>query len=333
MSERHLTFTTLVAVGAAGVWLVLAGDAGAQTRAKPGTASRATGPHTPWGDPDLQGVWTNSTTTPLERPDKFADKATLTDEERATLDADDVRNADRPPAKGQTGAYNDFWFDKGKRSTQTSLVIDPPTGKLPAMTPDGRKLQTAIAQVRQNPPAVPEDLSLFERCITRSLPGAMLPGFYNHNYQILQSPGYVAILVEMIHDVRIIPTDGRPHAGPAIQRWLGDSRGRWEGNTLVVETTNVRPAREIRASRTVFGGSEKLKVIERFTRVGADRMDYQFTVTDPDSFTGPWTASTPMSKIDAPIYEYACHEGNHSIENMLRGARQHEQEAEEAAKR
>jgi hypothetical protein len=186
--------------------------------------------------------------------------------------------------------------------------------------------------VRPGPPASPEDLSLFERCITRSLPGAMLPGFYNHNYQIVQTPGYVVILVEMIHDARIIPM-GKPQAGPKVQRWLGNSRGRWEGNTLVVETTNVRPAQQLRPGRAVFGGGEKFNVIERFTRVDADTIDYQFTVSDPDLLTRPWTVSTPMSRIDSPIFEYACHEGNHSMENMLRGARQAEREAGEAAKR
>ena len=325
MSCRHLASTAMLAVGAAGMWLALAPDAAAQT---PARAAR-----TPWGDPDLQGVWTNTTTTPLERPDKFANKDTLTDEERISLDAEAVRNADRPPAKGQTGAYNDFWFDRGKRSSRTSLIVDPPDGKLPALTPENKELQAAISKVRLNPPASPEDLSLYERCITRSLPGAMLPGFYNHNYQIVQAPGYVMILVEMIHDVRIIPTDGRPHVGPKIHGWLGDPRGRWEGNTLVVETTNITPGRELRPSRTVMGGGEKLKVVERFTRVDADTIDYQFTVTDPDMFTKPWTASTPMTRLDSPIFEYACHEGNHSIENMLRGARTAEREAGESVKR
>jgi hypothetical protein len=324
----------MLAVGAAGIWLALAPDAAAQTPARAATGAPAqTTPRTPWGDPDLQGVWTNTTTTPLERPDKFANRDTLTDEERASLDADAVRNADRAPAKGQTGAYNDFWFDRGKRSNRTALIVDPPDGKLPALTPENREIQAAISKVRQNPPTSPEDLSLFERCITRSLPGAMLPGFYNHNYQIVQTPGYVMILVEMIHDVRIIPTDGRPHVGPKIHRWLGDSRGRWEGNTLVVETTNITPGRELRPSRTVMGGGEKLKVVERFTRVNADEIDYQFTVSDPDMYTKPWTASAPMTRLDSPIFEYACHEGNHSIENMLRGARTAEREAGESVKR
>jgi hypothetical protein len=333
MNLRHLASRALAVAGAAAICLAPGVDARAQTRGKAGAASQTNAPRTSWGDPDLQGVWTNATTTPLERPDRFADRTTLTDEERASLDAQDASNADRAPTKGQTGTYNDFWFDRGKRTNQTSLVVDPPNGKLPGLTPQGRMLQDAIGQVRQAPPSAPEDLSLFERCITRSLPGAMLPGFYNHNYHILQAPGYVAILVEMIHDVRIIPTDGRPHLGSGISQWLGDSRGRWDGKTLVVETTNVRPAQELRPSRTVYGGSEKLKIVERFTRVDADTLDYKFTVSDPNLFTSAWTASTPMAKVDVPIFEYACHEGNHSIENMLRGARQAEREAAEASRR
>jgi hypothetical protein len=334
MFYRHLASCGTAAVVAAAVFLA-SGPAAAQGPARETARTRASAAkqlRTAWGDPDLQGVWTNTTTTPFERPDAFAGKQVLTEEERLDLDEQAVRNADRPPKAGDTGAYNDFWFERGKRSSRTSLVVDPPDGKLPPLTPQAKQLQTEISAVRRAPPGSWHDVSLFERCITRSLPGAMMPGFYNHNYQILQSPGYVVIAVEMIHDVRVIPTDGRPHLGAAINQWLGDSRGRWEGNTLVVETTNLRPARELRPSRTVYGGTEQLKVVERFTRVDADTIDYQFTVTDPAMFTKPWTASTPMSKADIPIYEYACHEGNYAIGNMLRGARQAEQ-AGQGAKR
>src|SRR5262249_38815776 len=328
MGFRYLASSTTVAIVAAAICLGF--DAAAGERPAPGggrtRASAATQFRTPWGDPDLQGAWTNTTTTPLERPDAFAGKTVLTDEERRDLDERAVRNADRAPKAGDTGAYNDFWLDRGKQSGQTSLIVDPPDGKLPPLTPLGARLHKEIAAVRRAPPASWHDVSVFERCITRSLPGAMMPGFYNHNYRILQTPGYVVLLVEMIHDVRVIPTDGRPHLGPAIQQWLGNSRGRWEGNTLVVETTNVIPARERRPSHAVYGGSEQLKLVERFTRVDTDTIDYQFTVTDPVMFTKPWTVSAPMTKIDIPIYEYACHEGNYSILNMLRGARQQELE-------
>ena len=160
----------------------------------------------------------------------------------------------------------------------------------------------------------------------------MLPGFYNHNYQIVQTPGYVMLFIEMIHDVRIIPTmkaggSARPHLSPNLQQWLGDSRGRWEGHTLVVETKNIYPGRELRPSRTVMGGAEKLTLVERFTPVDASTIDYQYTVTDPEMFTKPWTVSSPMSRADLQIFEYACHEGNHAIGNTLRGARLEEQEA------
>jgi hypothetical protein len=330
MRFRHLASSATVAAVAAAIFLMVDPVAGqsptretARTRASAGTQ-----PRTPWGDPDLQGVWTNTTTTPFERPDAHGGKDVLSDEERVDLDTQAARNADRAPKSGDPGTYNDFWFDRGKRTNRTSLIIDPPDGRLPPLTPQNKQFQTELSAVRRGAPSSYEDVSLFERCITRSLPGAMIPGFYNHNYQIFQSPGYVVIAVEMIHDVRVIPTDGRPHLGPAIRTWLGDSRGRWEGNTLVVETTNVKPGRELRPSRTVVGGTEQLKVVERFTRVDADTIDYQFTVTDPAMYTRPWTASTPMAKVDIPLYEYACHEGNYAIGNMLRGARQAEAAAQ-----
>jgi hypothetical protein len=329
MTRRRPTGpTTIVALVTALLagWVAVA----AQAPARPAGARPAkwTAPLTPWGEPDLQGTWTNSTSTPLERPDALAGKQTLTDEERATLDAQAARNADSAPRKGDPGTYNDFWFDRGTRNERTSLIIDPADGRLPPLTLRGRQLQDEIGRIRRGSPSGPEDLSLFERCVTRSLPGAMLPGFYNHNYQIVQTPGYVMLMLEMIHDVRIIPTDGRPHRRPGLNAWMGDSRGRWEGQTLVVETRNITPAREHRPSRTVFGGSEQMTIVERFTRVGADTIDYQFTVTDPEMFTRGWTAQTPMTRADdTQIFEYACHEGNHAIGNMLRGARLEEKEA------
>jgi hypothetical protein len=332
MTYRHLTSLAILAVVASA--LMALEPVAAQVPAQAAGARGAwTAPRTPWGDPDLQGVWTNSTTTPLERPDALAGKTTLTDEERAELDAQASRSADRAPTTGSPGTYNDFWFDRGKRTNRTSLIVDPPDGKLPALTPKGKKQQEEISEVRQRSPTAPEDLSPFERCLTRSMPGAMIPGFYNHNYQIVQTPGYVMILVEMIHDARIIRMGGRAPAGPAVRKWLGDSRGRWEGNTLVVETTNVAPVYELRPSRTVIGGTDKLTMVERFTRVDAGTIDYQFTVTDPEMWTKPWTASTPMTRIDSPVFEYACHEGNHAIVNMLKGARLADQEAGGAAKR
>ena len=284
---------------------------------------------TPWGHPDLQGTWSNATTTPLERPAQFAGKERLTDEERQQIDVKAQQGAlqsDRTPRKGDTGAYNSFWLDNGSALNQTSLIVDPPDGRLPPLTADAKRREEELEKARRLPAGSWVDLNLFERCITRGMPGAMMPGFYNHNYQILQTPTYVAILVEM-SAYRIIPLDGRPHVSGTIRQWSGDSRGRWEGDTLVVETTNlIDGVHERRRSNTVFGGSGQMTLVERFTRVDKETLDYRFTVTDPATFTRPWTASIPMRTLDSPIFEYACHEGNHALPNILRGARMQEQE-------
>ena len=300
--RTHTCLTLAVAA------LLAAGTAWAQPAAVAGGGWQA--PRTPWGDPDLQGVWTNTTTTPLERPDELAGREALTAEERAELDELAVRNADQPPRKRDTGAYNSFWLEKGLRSEQTSLIVDPPDGKLPAFTPAARQRVVDLAAARKLPSASWADLNVFDRCIARGMPGAMMPGFYNHNYHVLQSPGYVVIALEMLHDVRVIPLDGRPHLTPHMRQWLGVSRGRWEGDTLVVETTNVADkVNEYRRSHTVFG------------RAGPDRIDYTFTVDDPTTFVTPWTGRAPLRTTEGPLYEYACHEGNYAMEHILRGAR------------
>jgi hypothetical protein len=302
----------------------------AQTRpAAPGGWAH---PRTAWGDPDLGGFWTNTTTTPLQRPTDLADKAVLTPEEHAKRSAEVAarQNADQAPRKGDPGTYNDFWFERGSLNNRTSLVIDPSNGRVPPLTPEAQK-RAADARSSRGPADSPEDRSAFERCITRSLPGAMLPGFYNHNYQILQTRGYVVINVEMIHDARIIPLDGRPHVGSSIRNWMGDSRGHWEGNTLVVETTNFNDkVRE--QSLIAFSSGQNLRFVERFTRTSEDTIDYQFTVTDPTMYTSPWTASVPMVRFDGPIFEYACHEGNYGLGGILRGARLDDKLAAEGKK-
>ena len=279
---------------------------------------------TAWGAPSLEGIWTNTTTTPLERPDSFGDRQVLTDEEQAVLNEQDTENhsADRPPRKRDTGSYNSFWLEEGRRSKQSALIVEPRDGKLPAFTSAAQQRVEALARARQQPTASWGDLNVFDRCIARGMPGAMMPGFYNHNYHILQSPGYVVIALEMLHDVRIIPVDGRPHLRPEIDQWLGDPRGWWEGDTLVVETTNVaNRVNEFRRSHTVFGASKHLRLIERFRRATPDRIDYTFTVDDPTTFVTKWTASAPLTRIDGPMFEYACHEGNYAMEHILRGAR------------
>ncbi|MCY4598775.1 MAG: hypothetical protein OXF27_02505 [Acidobacteria bacterium] len=285
---------------------------------------------TPWGDPDLQGFWTNTTTTPLERPDDVDAGDELSDEERAARDAaGDVAREARgiESGTGETGSYNNFWVERGVRMARTSLIIDPPDGKLPLTAAEGAR-RADRESYRDREAAGPEDRNLYERCITRGMPGSMMPGFYNHNYQILQAPGYVVIYVEMVHDARIIPLDGRPHPDARIGQWMGDSRGRFEGDTLVVETTNFAPITG--RALTVFGGNPTTTLVERFTRTGESSIDYEFTVTDPVEYSRPWTASIPMTTLEGGIYEYACHEGNYGLENILLGARALEQAANQS---
>jgi hypothetical protein len=261
---------------------------------------------TSWGDPDLQGIWSNATTTPLERPNDLEGKTELSDAEHEERQqkVQATRSTDNAPTAGDPGTYNEIWWERGKLLKATSIIIDPPDGRLPAFTEAGQKRFAAIQASRQTSAADSWlDRSAYDRCITRGVPGAMLPGFYNHNYQIVQAPGLVAIVVEMIHDARIIPLDGRPHLPSNIRQWLGDSRGHFEGNTLVVETTNVNDKVFERSASTGFGGN--VKMVERFTRTGGDAIDYQFTIDDPTTFTKPWTVSAPMMKIQGPIYEYA----------------------------
>jgi len=272
------------------------------------TGQSGEGARMPWGDPDIQGTWTNSTTTPMERPDDLSEREFLTEEEWAVRNPGSGISAFELSSSMPTGAYNDFWLEKGELSLRTSLIVDPPNGKYPPLMPEAVERRGELrTSFRQSGFDSWTDLSTYDRCLTRGMPGAMSPGFYNHNYQILQTPEHVAIVVEMIHDARIIPLDGRAHVPARVGQWLGDSRGRWEGDTLIVETTNL-PA------------SERV-VEERFTRVDADTIDYQITVHDPEEWTAPWTALMPMSPTGGPLFEYACHEGNHSVPNMLAGSR------------
>jgi hypothetical protein len=281
---------------------------------------------TPWGDPDLQGVWNNAATasskviTPLERPGE--------------------RELERQATREAAPPSFSYFFEGGKALQRKWLIVDPADGILP-YTPEGRKQADAFAaQTYGNggtarcPPGTActdsyEDRNVYDRCITRGLPGSMMPGFYNHNYHILQTPGYVAVVVEMIHDVRIIPVDGRPHLNQRIRQWLGNSRGHWEGNTLVVETTNFTDKVTDRGL-TLFGTGKDARLVERFTRLDADTIDYQFTVDDTSVFTGPWTAAIPMTRVDGPLFEYACHEGNYGLLNILSSARNQEKAAQEA---
>jgi hypothetical protein len=301
------------------------GGSGEAARAPASATKTWTPPRTPDGQPDLEGIWTNSTLTPLERPAEFAGKPFLTEAEAAAFEKRLATQNNRDRRDGGADvdvgrAYNDFWFERGSKvvpSRRSSLIVDPPDGQVPPLTPEAQKKAAARAAYRRLHPADgPEDLNLPTRCLLWPTAGPpMLPGGYNNNYQIIQAPGYVMIVVEMIHDARIIPLDGRPHLPKNVRHWMGDSRGHWEGNTLVVETTNF-------TDKTNFRGSgENLRLIERFTRTGPDQIMYEFTVQDETSFTRPWTAQLPMTKIKGPVYEYACHEGNYGLTGILSGAR------------
>ncbi len=283
------------------------------------------------GHPDLQGVWTTSTLTPLERPAEFGDKAFMTAAEAAEYEK---RMAEFEKhelgSKGRDGElvpYNDFWTERNNKivgSRRTSLIVDPPDGKIPRLTQEAKTAMEARAKyLKEHPLDGPEDLDLSMRCITRGLP--QIPAAYNNNHQIVQAPGYVAILSERIHDARVIPLDGRPHLPPSIRTYMGDPRGHWEGDTLVVDTTNF-------TEKYSFRGSDKnLHLIERFTRADADTINYEFTIDDPTAFTKPWTAQLPLQAIDSLVYEYACHEGNYGMTGALKGARVEEKKAAEAA--
>ena len=280
------------------------------------------------GHPDFQGIWSNATITPFERPDELAGKEFLTEQEAADYEKRFARenNRDRRSSDSNAdlkGAYNELWFDRGTRvvpTRRTSLVVDPPDGKVPPLTRAAQAAIEAREKIASLPPKGPEDLSPLVRCLVWQTAGPpMIPTAYNNNYQIIQGPGYFAILTEMIHDVRIIPLDGRPHMPANIRQWLGDARGRWEGNTLVVDTTNF-------TDKTNFSGSdENLHVIERFTRTDENTILYEFTVDDPTAFTRVWKGEVPLTKAPGPIYEYACHEGNYAMEDILKGARHQEQ--------
>jgi hypothetical protein len=283
---------------------------------------------TPWGDPDLQGTWSNQTLTPLERPAEFAGKPRLTEAEAAEYEARLLKltNADnRQPGtvRDVNTAYNDVWWDRGDKivaDRRTSLIVDPADGKIPPLTPAGEQRAAANREAEARESAAPAswlDFDVYSRCIIRSALPRLSTG-YNNNYQIVQTPGYVAIVQEQINETRVIPVDGRPHLTPSLRQWLGDSRGRWEGDTLIVETTNFTD--EARGA-TFREATKNMRLVERFRRVDENTIDYEFTVTDPETWTRPWTVKLPWNRMRELMYEYACHEGNHGLANTLRAAR------------
>ncbi len=324
--------------------------AGAQT-------ADAAGPRTPWGHPDLQGTWDYRTLTPLERPVELGDKAFLTEEEAATLEQETLaRNefllnrASQPTsasdqvdrrADGTPGFYNNFWLDRGTTAIatrRTSLVVDPANGRLPALTEPARRRANSpeaarLEGVRRGrlPAASYEDLDAGDRCIQHAKAGPPLStGGYNNNMMLFQTPDYVVVLAEQNYDARIIPLDGRPHVSPRLRQWMGDSRGYWEGDTLVVETVNFNGKHD-QIGRPLLSTGENLSLVERFTLMDGENLMYEYTVRDPSIWTRSWTAQHPMKRNPDLMFEFACHEGNYGMHGIMAGSRV--QEAEAAAAR
>jgi hypothetical protein len=315
-----------------------AAPAPAAKAAPPTTGKAYTPPKTPDGQPDLQGFWTNSTYVPLERPQGVTKEFYTPDEAQAAIKA----AADREAEQTEPGTTADVHYDfsqfgldrsqsKFTSSLRTSLIVDPPDGKMPPVNAQGQKRAAERAAARKQAGGQydsVQNMPIGSRCIIMGGSGPpMMNAGYNANYQIVQSPGYVMILTEMIHDARVIPLDNRPQAGQGLRQWTGVSRGRWEGNTLVVETTNFNGKNPFR------GASENLKVTERFTRVADDVIDYKFTVEDPTTWDKAWTAEAPLAKTEGPIFEFACHETNYGVPNILAGARADEKQKAEQAKK
>ena len=309
-----------------------------------------TPPRTPWGDPDLQGIWPGNSGVPMQRPVELGERRLLSDAEfakreaqasaQAKADAEQfVSSAGRGGRGGGVGPP-DHWLERGKPSRQTSLIIDPPNGRLPALTPQAEKFRKEARGGRgltgewRGEANSYEDLNIYYRCITRGLLGSVIPVIYGNGNEIVQGPGYVVFRNEMIHESRVIPLDNRPHVGQGIRMYMGDSRGSWDGDTLVVETTNLTDKVPIGSNGAGYAGdpghhSQALRVIERFTRTGENTLNYEATVDDPQTWTKPWTLLIALTRGAEPhLYEYACHEGNYAMPNILSGAR-----AEESGKR
>lgn len=313
----------LVVMGLAGAWQA----ADAEQGAVPKGPSYA---RTSWGDPDLQGIWTSGPMidVPFERAPGMGARATLTDEEfarrvasnqmqREAVQAPVVASARRLPPSGPPD-----WNEPGTPSRQASLIVDPPKGRLPPLTSDGTERASAWQRAAASP-AGPADLNPYDRCITRGVLGSALPNIYSSGSQILQGPGHVVIHHEMIHETRIIPLDGRPHVPDGIRLYMGDPRGHWEGQSLVIETTNFN-GQTGSYGRNGNGNptTERLRLVERYTRTSAQTLQYEVTVEDPDTFTAPWTVAFPLTLEPAyRMFEYGCHEGNYALANILRGAR------------
>ena len=307
-----------------------------------GARSTYAAPRTPWGDPDLQGVWpsTDMVGVPLERPAQFGTRLFLTDAEfkereaaaakQAALDTLDF-DIEKPPAEiqalgdvGNATSPPPHWLERGEPSRQSSLVVDPPDGRIPAYTPEGQARQklAKTTYIKQADFSSPDELGPYDRCISRGVIGSMLPVVYNNGNRIVQAPGYVVIQNEMIHEARIVPLDGRQGLAPVFKSYMGTSRGRWEGDTLVVRTTNMNGINGLQANGQLMLTSDAVEVVERFTRASADTLQYHVTITDPKTWSRPWAMSYPLkADPDYGMFEYACHEGNYSMRNTLSGSR------------
>ena len=330
MREKLVTVSGLVVVLAAVGWLAPAAAAAQSTEAG-WVVSR-----TPDGHADLQGVWANNNVTPLERPEAWAGKETLSDEELAALrqsaanavgDGDAlfgdqlvlaaIEGIEATSYDPTTGNYNQFWIADRDFTNRTSLVVDPPDGRIPAVTPEAQeRFRDAVGYRREHPADSYTDRPLQERCVTYGLP--RLGAGYNNYYQIFQNANHVVFLNEMIHDARVIPLTGAPHLPEPVRQLHGDSRGYWEGDTLVIETTNFSSTASFR------GSSDGLHLVERLTRVGPRTLDYEITITDPTVWIRPWTVRIPLMLSDEPMFEYACHEGNIGMDGILAGHRAEE---------
>ena len=344
--RRHRTLVRSVVAVTLALTAFVTGAA--QTR----LATRAEGnyapPRTAWGDPDLEGVWpsTHMVGVPFERPDQFGTRLLLTDAELKQREAEAVKQQEldvldfditKPPpeivALGDVGNATSpppHWLERGEPSRQSSLIVDPPNGKMPPMTAEGQARQklAKTTYIKQTGFNRPDELGPYDRCISRGVVGSMMPVVYNNGNQIVQAPGYVVLRNEMIHESRVIPLDGRPHLASTFASYMGDSRARWEGNTLVVRTRNLNGQNGLQANGQLVLTSDAVTFEERFTRTGPDTLQYEVTVNDPKTWTRPFTVSFSLRRDpEYQIFEYACHEGNYSMRNTLSGSRADEKQS------
>jgi hypothetical protein len=338
---RKTTVAALVAFGVIALAFVIQAQAPNGSPTGRGREEAYRSPRTSWGDPDLEGKWPGGQMAgvPLQRAESFGTRNVLTDEEFAQRRAQAVRQkaqdtedfdfANPSIPFGQVGGGQSppqHWFERGEPQRQASLIVDPPNGRLPPLTAAAQKRAADLRAESRGPADSYTDFSLFERCMTRGLVGSMQPGGYNNGNQIVQSPGYVTIVNEMIHESRIVPLDGRPHVGKAIKNYVGDSRGRWDGDALVIETTNFIDRIGVGMNGT--GTSEAAKITERFTRTSATTIRYSITVDDPMTWTAPFTLQYNLARDDEyGMFEYACHEGNYALRNIMSGERAGERAA------